>query len=69
MAKMARPSDLAWNWPKSFYYIYFPKLVEMGYLTQEECDQALADHQSLEQNPNATLFCPMMIEVIAEKGK
>lgn len=67
MAKLARPNELTWNWPKSFYHIYFPKLVEMGYLSEQECQLALADHRELERNPNSTLFCPLLIEVIAEK--
>lgn len=67
MVKLARPHDLAWQWPKSFYNIYFYKLVEAGLLSQEECDLALADHAQLEKDPNASLFCPSLIEVIAEK--
>jgi ubiquinone/menaquinone biosynthesis C-methylase UbiE len=67
MSKMARPKDLAWNWPKSFYHIYFPKLVESGYLTAEECELALRDHEALEQDLNSSLCCPLLVEVIAEK--
>lgn len=67
MAKIAKPNEATWNWPKSFYHIYFPKLVEMGYLSQEECNLALKDHQELEKNPNSTLLCPILIEVIAQK--
>ena len=67
MAKLAQPHTAAWNWPKSFYYIYFDKLIEYGYLSQEERDLALADHKKLEAMPNATLLCPLLIEVIAEK--
>ena len=67
IAKIARPKDLTWQWPKSFYHIYFPKLVEYGYLTQEQCDLALRDHQKLEAINSSTLCCPMVIEIIAEK--
>jgi ubiquinone/menaquinone biosynthesis C-methylase UbiE len=67
MAKMARPSNATWLWPKSFYNIYFPKLVELGYLSQKECDLALKDHQTLEDDSSSTLVCPLLIEVIAEK--
>lgn len=67
MIKLAQPHNAAWNWPKSFYYVYFDKLVEYGYLTQAERDLALNDHQKLEAMPHATLCGPMLIEVIAEK--
>lgn len=68
MAKMARPADALWQWPKSFYQVYFPKLVDLGYLTSEEVIAALNDHHELESNPNSTLNCPLLIEVIAQKN-
>ncbi len=67
LAKMATPNDMTWNWPRSFYMTYFPRLVEMGYLTEEQKEQAYQDMSTLEKNPLTTLFCPFMIEVIAEK--
>ncbi len=67
MAKLARPKELTWQWPKSFYQIYFAKLAEMGYLKNEDVKAALQDLTELEQTPGATLLCPMLIEVIAEK--
>jgi hypothetical protein len=67
MLKMAQPHELTWNWPRSFYHIYFPKLAEMGFLTDEEVRLALDDMHQLTSNPNAQLCCPSLIEVIAEK--
>lgn len=67
MAKLGRPNEDIWQWPKSFYEIYFPKLVEMNYLSSEEARQALVDLAEIEQNPAAILRCPELIEVIAEK--
>jgi len=67
MHKLGRPNNLIWQWPKTFYHSYFPRIAEMGYLTTEEVTQALDDMETLESNPNATLFCPIMVEVIAEK--
>ncbi len=67
LAKVARPGDLTWQWPKSFYEVYFPKLVEMNYLTQQELDAAFADYSELEKNPATMLICPMLTEVIAIK--
>ena len=67
MSKLATPKNLTWHWPKSFYESYFPRLVDSGYLTHQDVENALNDFKELEKNPNATLFTPILIEVIAEK--
>ena len=67
MPKLGNPNNLNWHWPKSFYYTYFPKLVDAGYLTQDDLENALKDHAELEKNESTTVFCPILIEVIAEK--
>ncbi|MEZ4817012.1 MAG: methyltransferase domain-containing protein [Flavobacteriaceae bacterium] len=67
MQKMATPKDLVWQWPKSFYESFFPRLVETGYLQKEDVPAALKDLQHLENTPGATICCPLMIEIIAEK--
>ena len=68
MIKMARPHELTWQWPRSFYDIYFPKLVQMGYLSEETKVSALKEVALLEKDPSSTLCCPMLIEVIAVKA-
>lgn len=67
MTKLAQPGTLEWEWPKTFYYSYFPRLADATYLKEQEVAQALSDMKQLETNPNSTLFCPMMVEVIARK--
>lgn len=67
MVKMVRPTDFTWQWPKSFYEIYFPKLAEMNYLTEDEVQDALSDLAQLEKDKTAHIFCPTLIEIIAEK--
>lgn len=67
MAKLVTPIDAAWHWPKSFFQSYFPRLIELGYLTQDEVSEALSASDEWEKNNGATVFCPMMVEVIAEK--
>ncbi|WP_299335371.1 methyltransferase domain-containing protein [uncultured Psychroserpens sp.] len=67
MSKLATPDNLVWQWPKSFYYSYFPRLVDSGYLLGEDVKLALEAFESLSKNKSATLFCPILIEVIAEK--
>lgn len=67
MAKLAKPDNQLWQWPKSFYKLYFPKLTEMEYLSEDEVKNALVEFDLLESNKAAHLFCPTLIEVIAEK--
>lgn len=67
MPKLATPSSSIWKWPKTFYESYFPRLMEMGYLSDKDIDHAFSDLEDLEQLNYATLWCPLMIEVIAQK--
>ena len=67
MAKIARPSTLSWQWPRTFYHVYFQKLVDTGFMDQTTCDKALEEHAQLEKDDGNVLFCPILIEVIAEK--
>lgn len=67
MQKMATVKDLTWQWPKSFYESFFPRLVETGYLKKEDVSLALEDLVTLEKSPGATICCPLMVEVVAEK--
>ncbi len=68
MCKLARPTDFSWQWPASFYRIYFPKLVGMGFLSKQTCHAALLDLERLEQIEQATIFAPSMVEVIGVKA-
>jgi len=68
ISKLASPNDSIWQWPKSFYFNYFPKLVEMNYLTPEELEKAFEDLKELEAGDDTVITCPLMVEVIAEKS-
>ena len=67
MQKMARVESVEWQWPATFYRIYFPKLVESGYLTKAELQMALRDLEQLEHMKEAIICCPLLIEVVASK--
>ncbi|MBT8231215.1 MAG: methyltransferase domain-containing protein [Bacteroidia bacterium] len=67
MPKLATPEDLNWYWPKTFLHIYLPKIVERGFLSQGEVEEALDDFEQLEFINGATIHCPQMIEVVAVK--
>ena len=65
--KLATPNSGVWKWPRTFYESYFPRLIKMGYLTEQDMENAFSDLESLERLPYATLWAPLMIEVVAEK--
>jgi len=67
MPKLALPGEFIWQWPKTFFYSYFPRLVEAGLLSEETKTLALEEMEMLEKTPGATLCTPLMVEVIAEK--
>ena len=67
MPKLATPNTETWEWPKTFYKSYFPRLIKMGLLTNEDVELAFKDLKNLETLGYATLWCPLMIEVIAIK--
>lgn len=67
MMKFAQPDEMNWYWPKTFLHIYMPKLIAMGYMTEDEVDEALEAFDELECSGTTTLFCPSMVEVVAVK--
>ena len=67
MSKIATPKNGVWQWPKTFFQSYFPRVAEQHYLTPEEVKAALLELEDLEKIDGATICTPMMIEIIAEK--
>lgn len=67
MSKLATAEDITWQWPRSFFEVYFPKVAEMGFMTKKEAKMAIAELNELENIPGATILCPHMVEVIGIK--
>ena len=67
MSKIAKPDSKVWGWPTTFYNSYFPRLKSMGFITNHEEEQAYRDIKTLSKLPYATICCPLMVEVIAQK--
>jgi len=68
MSKLSSPQEIIWQWPRSFYNVYWPKIQQMGYLTETELKQARVELKEMEKEPETTLLCPLLIEIIAEKN-
>jgi SAM-dependent methyltransferase len=62
-----RPNDYMWQWPATFIAIYLPRLIEMGRIDQKFADQVRGDLASAEENANAVMITPLVLEIVAEK--
>jgi len=67
MSKIGTTENGVWQWPKTFFQSYFPRLVSQNYLTKEESDAALNSLEELEKIKGATICTCLMSEIIAEK--
>jgi SAM-dependent methyltransferase len=61
------PSHFTRVWPASFIASGSRRLVELGRISPEYADEIQAEFQMLEQNPNAVMITPLVMEIIAEK--
>ncbi len=67
MSKIGVPDDLTWEWPSSFFRIFFAKLEEDGVLDKVLHEKAIDELDELEHTEGACIFTPQMIEVVAVK--
>jgi SAM-dependent methyltransferase len=64
LARIARPGDALWLWPRTFFDNFLPQLVRSGYLAEEErlaFDAVWAERAA---DPGAYLATPPMVEVV-----
>lgn len=62
-----RPTDYMWQWPATFIETYLPRLIEMGRINEEFADQVRDELAKAEENQNAIMITPLVLEIIAEK--
>jgi len=67
MSKLGVPDDLTWEWPDSFFRIFFKKLVEEGSLDNGTYIKAIEELDELAYTDGACILTPQMVEVIAVK--
>ena len=65
--RIARGGDAMFEWPRSWWQTYAPKLVETGFLRQTDCDELLRDLDEVGQSNTDFVCCPPVYEIIAEK--
>lgn len=62
-----RPAHFTWQWPASFIVSNSHRLVELGQISREAADALQSEWHALEQNPDAVMITPLVLEIIAEK--
>jgi SAM-dependent methyltransferase len=62
-----RPTDFAWAWPASFVASNSQRLVALGRMQRDDADALHGEFRTLEQNPDAVMITPLVLEIIAEK--
>jgi SAM-dependent methyltransferase len=67
MVRLARPTDLLWHWPGTFFRIFVPTLVKMGLLVEADQKAFEAEWAERSKDPSAFFTSPPMVEVVGEK--
>lgn len=64
LARIARPGDALWQWPRTFYDNFLPQLVAGGYLAEEGRLAFETVWAARAADPAAFLATPPMVEVV-----
>lgn len=67
LARVARPGDALWQWPRTFFDNFLPQLVTKGHLAEDERLAFDAVWAAREADPGAWLATPPMVEVVGVK--
>lgn len=65
--RITRGGETMFAWPDTWWRNYAPKLVAMGLITQEDCDELLRDLDEVARSPSDFIVCPPVYELIAVK--
>jgi ubiquinone/menaquinone biosynthesis C-methylase UbiE len=67
LARIARPGDALWEWPRTFFDNFLPVLVKNGYLAPEERDAFHRLWAARSADPAAFFATPPMTVVVGER--
>lgn len=65
--RMARPGSQLWHWPNSFWQTFVPKLVETGFITEEDMLAFNKTWEDASADPASFIQLPPVFELIAVK--
>lgn len=63
--RVARPGETMWHWVDTWWRIYTPKLLQMGYITQQDHDDMFATLDQLAQSRTDYVVPPPVYEILA----
>jgi SAM-dependent methyltransferase len=59
------PSNLLWQWPKTFLHSNLSRLVQLGYLTPERAGNMAQAFAACEAAPHTLMITPGVLEIVA----
>lgn len=59
--------DSTLAWPLTWWRTYGPKLVQLGKLSKQDCNDAMDDLDDIESNPDRFFVCPPLYDIMAIK--
>lgn len=65
--RLCRPGDTMWHWTDSWWRTFTPKLVQMGYLTQQDQADMFAAMDDMAASPTDYVVPPPVYEMLAVK--
>ena len=67
LVRIGRPGTALWDWPRTFFAIFLPTLVETGRLTPHEIELFWQDYEARTKDSAAFFMSPPMVEVVGVK--
>lgn len=67
LVRVGRPGTALWEWPRTFFRIFLPTLVEAGSLSARDADEFFAVYDERSADPGAYFLSPPMVEVVGVK--
>ncbi|HEV2130955.1 MAG TPA: hypothetical protein VGR27_07630, partial [Longimicrobiaceae bacterium] len=68
LSRIARAGSALWKWPETFFRGHIPKLVEWGFLTEDEAAAWWQEWEARSNDPAAFFLTPPMVEVIGTRA-
>ncbi|MFN9993603.1 MAG: class I SAM-dependent methyltransferase [Phycisphaerales bacterium] len=65
--RIARPGTTMWHWPNSFWKTFTPRLVETGFITEQEKSDFDAAWADAGRDPASFMLLPPVFELVAVK--
>lgn len=64
--RIARPGDTMWHWAATWWRLYAPKLVTMGYVSEADVEELIADLDAMTREDDF-LVMPPVFELMARR--